>query len=339
MELIVTLKSNANTDSVRQALEGFGLWTRSFQNTEGALSLAVKPHSQNVGSDKIRAIPGVADVFESKSSHPRIDELKGQSIFVGDLEIGGEASPLLMAGPCSISSREAVMEAAELVAGVGAKVLRGGAFKPRTSPYTFNGHGSEALNWMREAADRFNLKMVTEVMSEHYVEEVAEVADIVQVGSRNMQNFAILRAIGNTGAIVLLKRGMAATVSEWLLSGEHLMAAGAKGVIFCERGILGRDTNTRNLLDLSAVALLRHVYQLPVIVDPSHALGRRDLIGPMSRAALAAGAHGLMVEAQPADYRALSDAAQSLNPTELIDLARDFDSKSDFKPLREASSL
>ena len=172
MELIVTLKSNANTDSVRQALEGFGLWTRSFQNTEGTLSLAVKPHSQNVGSDKIRAIPGVADVFESKSSHPRIDELKGQSIFVGDLEIGGEASPLLMAGPCSISSRDAVMEAAELVAGVGAKVLRGGAFKPRTSPYTFNGHGSEALSWMREAADRFNLKMITEVMSEHYVEEV-----------------------------------------------------------------------------------------------------------------------------------------------------------------------
>jgi 3-deoxy-7-phosphoheptulonate synthase len=339
MELLIQLKTNANVDSVRHSLERYGLWTKSFQNSEGHTSLAVLSHSQELNTERIMSLEGVAQVFETKSSHPLVSALAGKPINLDGLKIGGDAPPVLFAGPCSIANRDAIFESAELIAGVGGRVLRGGAFKPRTSPYSFSGHGAKALSWMREAANQFDLKMCTEVMSEHYVSQVAELADIVQVGSRNMQNFALLRALGETGSTIMLKRGLAATIAEWLQAGEHLMNAGAKGIIFCERGILGRDSSTRNLLDLSAVAMLRHVHGLPIIVDPSHALGRRDLIGPMSRASLAAGAHGLMVEAQPADHRALSDAAQSLNPTELIDLARNFDPTPELKTEREVTRL
>ena len=174
----------------------------------------------------------------------------------------------------------------------GGRLLRGGAWKPRTSPYAFQGHGGEALAWLRQAANSHGLAVVTEVLGEADVEQVAEAADLVQIGSRNMQNFALLKAVGRTRRPVLLKRGRTATLAEWRAAAEHVLLAGADGVVFCERGIAGVDPETRNTLDLGAVAVLKHAYGLPVVVDPSHAAGRRDLIEPLARAALAAGADG-----------------------------------------------
>ena len=209
------------------------------------------------------------------------------------------------------------MSAAAYAAAAGARFLRGGAFKPRSSPYSFNGHGRQALDWLRAAARAHNLGVVTEVMSELEVETVAEVADLVQIGSRNMQNYALLSRVGRCARPVLLKRGMAATVEEWLLAGEHLLAAGCPGVVFCERGIHSFDPSTRNLLDLGAVAVLRHAYRLPVVVDPSHAAGRRDLVVALAKAAVACGAHGLIVESHPNPAAALSDGPQALLPEQL----------------------
>ncbi len=201
--------------------------------------------------------------------------------------------------------------------------LRGGAYKPRTSPYAFQGHGEPALAWMRRAADACGMKVVTEALAEADVALVAEHADLVQVGSRNMHNYALLKAIGRTGRPVLLKRGMAATIDEWLHAGEYLLAAGAAGVVFCERGIRSFDDSTRNLLDLGAVALLAHVHRLPVIVDPSHGAGRRDLVLPLGRAALAAGAAGLMIETHDEPARALSDGPQAIPLAELGAMVRE----------------
>src|SRR5690606_8639796 len=190
------------------------------------------------------------------------------------------------------------------------RVLRGGAYKPRTSPYAFQGAGAPGLEWLREAADREGLLVVTEVLSEADAPAVAALADLVQVGARNMQNFALLRAVGATGALALLKRGPGATLEEWLLAAEHLLVAGARGVVFCERGVRGFDPSTRHALDVSGVALLAAQGQ-PVVADPSHAAGRRDLVAPLARAALGAGAHGLLVEVHPDPSAARSDGPQA----------------------------
>ncbi len=228
-----------------------------------------------------------------------------------------------MCGPCAVESERHVFTLAERLAALGVAFLRGGAFKPRTSPYAFQGHGEPALGWMRRAADATGMKVVTEALAEADVEVVAEHADLVQVGSRNMHNYALLKAIGRTGRPVLLKRGMAATLDEWLHAGEYLLAGGAAGVVFCERGIRSFDDSTRNLLDLGAVALLAHVYRLPVIVDPSHGAGRRDLVLPLGRASLAAGAAGLMIESHDDPARALSDGPQAIPLAELPALVRE----------------
>jgi len=214
------------------------------------------------------------------------------------------------------------MDVAALVASLGGEMLRGGAFKPRSSPYSFSGHGRKALGWLREAADAQKLGLVTEVLSELEVEAVAEVADWVQIGSRNMQNFALLQAVGRTGAQVLLKRGMSARIKEWLLSAEHLLKAGAAGVVFCERGLRSFDPETRSLLDLSAVALLKEVYGQAIIVDPSHAAGRRDLLPALARAACAAGADGVMLEIHLNSAAARSDGPQALDEAGLRAVAQ-----------------
>jgi 3-deoxy-7-phosphoheptulonate synthase len=229
----------------------------------------------------------------------------------------------IMAGPCSIESREQTMEVAAVCAELGIHVLRGGAYKPRTSPYAFQGHGEPALRWMRDAADANGMKVVTEALAEADVPLVAEHADLVQVGSRNMHNYALLKTIGRTGRPVLLKRGMAATLDEWLQAGEYVLAAGAASVVFCERGVRSFDDSTRNLLDLGAVALLAHVYRFPVIVDPSHGAGRRDLVLPLGRAALAAGAAGLMIETHDEPARALSDGPQAVPLAEIGAVVRE----------------
>ncbi len=227
------------------------------------------------------------------------------------VSFGGEVLGIA-AGPCSIESRDQVGVTAEAVAAAGANLLRGGAFKPRTSPYAFQGLGQSGLEFMREAADRYGLAVVTEVLDPRDVELVAAHADMLQIGARNMQNFTLLREVGYARKPVLLKRGISATIDEWLMAAEYVYAAGTHDIVLCERGIRSYDTHTRNLLDLAAVAVLRTLTHLPVIVDPSHATGVRSLVLPMSLAAVAAGADGLIVEVHPSPATAMSDGAQSL---------------------------
>jgi 3-deoxy-7-phosphoheptulonate synthase len=241
----------------------------------------------------------------------RIFRPQGTVIRVGDVEIGGERV-VMIAGPCSVESREQIERTAAAVAGAGAKVIRGGAFKPRTSPYSFQGLGEEGLKLLREAADRNGLVVASEVMDSTQIPLVAQYADILQVGARNMQNFNLLREIGRQRKPVLLKRGIAATVEELLLSAEYILAGGNYDVILCERGIRTFETYTRNTMDISAIPVVKKLSHLPMVADPSHGTGRRDKVPAMSRAAVAAGADGLLVEVHPDPDHALSDGAQSL---------------------------
>ena len=317
----IRLENEADASVVAAQLQGMGLWTRALEDASGSTTgFAVEQFSAAVDWERLGQLDGVAEVQRPRSAHPRVDDQAGQTVAVGSVRFGTQEQPVLISGPCAIESAEQVDTIAAVAAQAGAKVLRGGAFKPRSSPYSFSGHGQAALTWMREAADRHGLAVVTEVMSEVEVETVSAVADMLQIGSRNMQNYALLRAVGRIHKPVLLKRGMAATVEEWLLAGEHLLEAGASGVVYCARGISGFDPHTRNLLDLGAVALLTSVYKLPVVVDPSHAVGRRDLIPSLAKASLAVGASGLMIEAHIDPSKALSDGAQALSPEILSSL-------------------
>ena len=225
---------------------------------------------------------------------------------------GGEEIAIC-AGPCGVESSEQLDAAARAVAGAGANVLRGGAYKPRTSPYSFQGLGEEALKMLRYAGDRFDLAVVTEVMDTRDVELVARYADMLQIGARNMQNFPLLREVGASRVPVLLKRGLSATVQEWLLAAEYVLVGGNDNVVLCERGVRSFDVATRNLLDISVVPLLEEMTHLPVIVDPSHAVGIARLVPPIAVASVAAGAHGLLIEVHPDPPNALSDGAQSLD--------------------------
>lgn len=238
---------------------------------------------------------------------------------VGKVEIGGDAFTLI-AGPCAVESREQIRAAAEMVAGLGARILRGGAFKPRSSPYSFQGLGFEGLELLAEAHELYGLPIVTEVLRVEDVERVARVADMLQIGTRNMQNFELLKAVGTLRRPVLLKRGLSATIKELLQAAEYVMAGGNHQVVLCERGIRTFEDATRSTLDLSAVPVLRERTHLPVVVDPSHAAGRRELVTPLALAAAAAGADGLMVEAHPCPSEALCDAEQALTGEDLAAL-------------------
>jgi 3-deoxy-7-phosphoheptulonate synthase len=235
----------------------------------------------------------------------------GTVVKAGRVEIGGERV-VVMAGPCSVESREQIECIAQRVARAGAPVIRGGAFKPRSSPYSFQGLGDEGLQMLREAADRNGLAVVSEVMDQTQIPLVAEYADILQVGARNMQNFNLLRELGKQRKPVLLKRGISATIEELLLSAEYILAGGNYQVILCERGIRTFETYTRNTMDISAIPVVKKLSHLPIVADPSHGTGRRDKVVPMARAAVAAGADGLLIEVHPDPDRALSDGAQSL---------------------------
>lgn len=254
---------------------------------------------------------------------------------VGSVLIGGD-SAIVIAGPCSVESREQLLATAIAVRDAGASMLRGGAYKPRTSPYDFQGLGVPALQLLREVGDLLRLPVVTEVMSTEDIPVVCEYADMLQVGARNMQNFALLRRLGKTNKPILLKRGASATVTEWMLAAEYLMAGGNSNVVLCERGIKTFETETRNTLDLAGVALARQLTHLPVIVDPSHATGRRDLVPAASRAALAIGADGLIVEVHPCPDCALSDGAQSLHCEEFAGMMADLSTP--IRPLVAACS-
>ncbi len=236
---------------------------------------------------------------------------EGTRITVGPMTIGGPEVAII-AGPCSVESREQLFAAAERVAAAGARGLRGGAFKPRTSPYSFQGLGEEGLKLLREACDRFGLVAVSEVMAEKQIPLMQKYVDVLQVGARNMQNYDLLRELGKLRHPVLLKRGISATIEELLLSAEYIMAGGNYQVILCERGIRTFENYTRNTLDLSAVPVVKKLSHLPILADPSHGAGRRDMVAPMARAAVAAGADGILIEVHPDPDRALSDGAQSL---------------------------
>ncbi|HTT65366.1 MAG TPA: 3-deoxy-7-phosphoheptulonate synthase [Bryobacteraceae bacterium] len=243
----------------------------------------------------------------------------GTVVKAGGVAIGGD-QVVVMAGPCSVESREQIECVAAQVARAGARVIRGGAFKPRSSPYSFQGLGAEGLQMLRAAADRNGLVVVSEVMDQTQIPLVAEYSDILQVGARNMQNFNLLRELGKLRKPVLLKRGIAATIEELLLSAEYIMAGGNYEVILCERGIRTFETYTRNTMDISAIPVVKKLSHLPIVADPSHGTGRRDKVAPMARAAVAAGADGLLIEVHPDPDRALSDGAQSLHPDQFEEL-------------------
>lgn len=241
-------------------------------------------------------------------------------IDVKGIKIGEGHPPVLIAGPCSVETREQIIETAKVVKSLGASILRGGVYKPRTSPYAFQGLGAEGLEYLREASEITGMPVITEVMDEANLELVASYSDIIQIGSRNMYNYSLLKAVGAIGKPVMLKRGMSATIQEWVMAAEYIAAYGNPNIILCERGIRTFDTYTRNTLDISAVPIMQHETGLPIIVDPSHGTGIRRLIAPMSKAAIAAGANGLMIEVHMRPEEALSDGHQSLTPEEFSTL-------------------
>lgn len=272
----------------------------------------------------IQLMEGVANTYRISAPYKLVSrEFKSsETIFkIKDVEIGGKET-VIMAGPCSIESKDQIMNIAERVSKAGAKILRGGAFKPRSSPYSFQGLGEKGLGFMRDAADKYNLAMITEVMDKDQIDLVNNYTDIIQVGARNMQNFSFIRALGKTSKPIFLKRGIAATIEEWLMSAEYILSGGNKNVIFCERGIRTFETYTRNTMDISAIPIIQKLSHLPIFADPSHGTGLRDKVIPMARAAVAAGANGLMIEVHNEPDKALSDGAQSLYPEQFDDLMK-----------------
>ena len=271
-------------------------------------------HSPAVSLRPALAPATIAPPVTTRPAHPLTSHAAKREntiVMVGKVPIGGP-SAIIVAGPCAVESREQLLTVARAVQAAGANMLRGGAYKPRTSPYDFQGLGLEALQLLAEARRVTGLPFVTEVMSENDVEIVAEYADMLQIGARNMQNFALLRRVALTGRPVLLKRGPSATIKEWLAAAEYLLAGGNPNVVLCERGIKTFETALRNTFDLAAVALVKELTHLPVVADPSHATGQRSLIPVLARAALGAGADGVMVEVHPCPEQALSDGPQSL---------------------------
>ena len=274
---------------------------------------------------QIQLLPGVAEVLRITEQYKlasRAFKREGSIFDVGGVKIGGN-QVVVMAGPCSVESEKQIFIIAKLVAESGARILRGGAFKPRTSPYTFQGLGEQALQFLRSAADEYKLKVVTEVMDRSQIDLVEKYADILQIGARNMQNYTFLKDLGRASKPVLLKRGLAATIEEWLMSAEYILSGGNHQVILCERGIRTFETATRNTLDIGAIPVVQKKSHLPVIADPSHAIGIRDKVIPMARACVAAGADGIIVEVHHDPDHALSDGAQSLFPDQFSQMMKE----------------
>ncbi|MBI5464624.1 MAG: 3-deoxy-7-phosphoheptulonate synthase [Ignavibacteriales bacterium] len=271
---------------------------------------------------QIELLPGVAEVVRVTEPYKlasRSFKRDGTVINVGGVKIGGEEI-VMMAGPCAVESEAQIFTIAEHVANAGVKVLRGGAFKPRTSPYAFQGLGEDGLKLLRQAADQFGLKVITEVMDRSQIDMVERYADIFQIGARNMQNFTFLRDLGKATKPVLLKRGLSATIEEWLMSAEYILSGGNHQVMLCERGIRTFETATRNTMDIGAIPVVKKKSHLPIIADPSHGIGIRDKVIPMARAAVAAGADGILVEVHNDPDHAKSDGAQSLYPDQFTQM-------------------
>ncbi|WP_020611124.1 3-deoxy-7-phosphoheptulonate synthase [Sediminispirochaeta bajacaliforniensis] len=324
--MIVVLKQNIspeNKEHARQFLSRKGFSVREIVGEEETILGAVG--KARIDQREVELLPGVDRVIPiSKPYKLASRELKKQDTIVpvGRVRIGGNRV-VVIAGPCAVESREQIMEAAQAVREGGAVLLRGGAFKPRTSPYSFQGLGEEGLKLLKEAGEKYDLPIVTEIVGTDYADLMNDYVDVFQVGARNMQNFELLKRVGSLGKPVILKRGLSATIEEWLMAAEYLMAHGSDNVILCERGIRTFETYTRNTLDLSAIPVVKKLSHLPVLVDPSHGTGLREKVHPMALAAVAAGADGLMVEVHPHPEQALSDGPQSLLPDQFEKLMRD----------------
>lgn len=323
--MIVAMQESASEEQIQQVIErlihmGFEVHrsTGARQTVLGAVGARHEFDTRD-----IEVLPGVGEVHRISSPYKLVARSfrpEGTVVrFANGVCIGGD-EVVIMAGPCSVESRDQLFAVAETVSRSGARFLRGGAFKPRTSPYSFQGLGEEALKLLRQAADQFALLVVSEVMEISQIPLMLPYVDMLQVGARNMQNFNLLRELGKVRKPVLLKRGIAATIEELLLSAEYLMAGGNYDVIVCERGIRTFETYTRNTLDISAIPIVKKLSHLPIVADPSHGTGRRDKVAPMARAAIAAGADGLLVEVHNSPDQALSDGAQSLYPEQFVQL-------------------
>src|SRR5215831_167865 len=323
--MIISMRLHATkeeVDQVRARIEEFGYKVHSIEGEERVVIGAVGVGDVTACIESLEAMPQVEKAVRISAPYKFVSrEFRNfkTEIKVANATIGGDEF-VVMAGPCSVESEKQILESAEIVARHGAKLLRGGAFKPRTSPYDFQGLEEEGLKLLAEAREKTGLKIITEIITPENIELVNQYTDIFQVGARNMQNFALLKKLGRVSKPVLLKRGMMSTLKEFLMSAEYIVSQGNPNVILCERGIRTFETYTRNTLDISAVPALKQLSHLPVFVDPSHGTGKRSLITPVSKAAVAVGADGLIVEVHPNPEDAYSDGQQSLLPDEFDEL-------------------
>jgi 3-deoxy-7-phosphoheptulonate synthase len=324
--MLVVMKphaTEAEIEAVVERVRGMGLTPHTIPGAQ-RVAIGVTGNKGGLEPGQFETMPGVADAIRVSQPFKLVSrEVKAEDtvIDVGGVPLGGSGIAI-MAGPCSVESKEQILEAARAVKAAGARFLRGGAFKPRTSPYEFQGLAEEGLRLLALARDETGLKVVTEVMDVETLPMVADYADVLQIGARNMQNFSLLKQLGQLRRPVLLKRGPSATVKEWLMAAEYIVSRGNYQVALCERGIRTFETMTRNTLDLNAVPVLKALTHLPVIVDPSHGIGLRAHVAAMARAGIAAGADGIIVEVHPRPDKALSDGQQSLTPREFEDLMK-----------------
>jgi 3-deoxy-7-phosphoheptulonate synthase len=324
--MIIIMKPDASEEQINHVAEklkkvGFGV--HLSKGTERTVIGAIGDKS-TLQLETIQMMPGVSEIVPIRKPYKLVSrEFQHEDTIVKiseKLSIGDNMPIAVIAGPCSVEGREEMLEVAQSVKSAGAVALRGGAFKPRTSPYSFQGLGEEGLKLLKEAKEKTGLPIVTEAIDTRDVSLVARYADVIQIGARNMQNFSLLKEVGKTGKPVLLKRGAGATIEELLMSAEYVLSEGNRSVMLCERGIRTLETYTRNTLDLSAVPVIKKLSHLPVIIDPSHGTGKWDLVPAMARAAVAAGADGLIIEVHPHPDEALSDGPQSLKPDTFIQL-------------------
>jgi 3-deoxy-7-phosphoheptulonate synthase len=326
--VLIVMQHGATPDQVQRVvavIEELGYHARPMPGKQRT-AVGLVGNDGRVDASRLTALPGVQEVIHVSKPYKQVSrEWQSESTVVrlpGGVTIGG-SEIVAIAGPCSVENEKQIIETARGVKDAGAVILRGGAFKPRSSPYSFQGLGRPGLALLAKAREETGLLVCTEAMDPEAVGWVSEVADIIQIGARNMQNYSLLKAAGRAGKPVLLKRGLSATITELLLSAEYLLAEGNREVILCERGVRGFDTATRNLFDVSAIPVVQKLSHLPIIADPSHGTGHRDHVIPMARAAVAAGADGIMIEVHTSPDTALSDGAQTLYPAQFSQLMRE----------------
>jgi 3-deoxy-7-phosphoheptulonate synthase len=326
--MLIVMHTEASDEQIRRVcdtIQEMGYTARPMPGRQRT-TVGLVGNDGRVDGSRLEALPGVQEVIHVSKPYKQVSrEWKPESTVVrlgSGVAIGAD-EVVVMAGPCSVESERQILQAAAQVQEAGAVVLRAGAFKPRSSPYSFQGLGIEGLRLLARARAETGLLIVTEAMDPEGADLVAEVADIIQIGARNMQNYSLLKKVGRLNKPVLLKRGLSATIQELLLSAEYILAEGNPNVVLCERGVRGFDSATRNLFDLSAIPVVKAASHLPIVADPSHGTGHRDMVIPMARAAVAAGADGLLIEVHPYPDRALSDGAQSLYPEQFARLMQE----------------